>query len=159
MVVLKRKHSPLNLCNCRQRKASKIFVYGRAMPSSYQSTSCQAPDSHIMQTWPFYILHFTAKCQSPSRSCGLFLYHLIALFPKRTVEVVFSRYQWCLALECIQWYEGTLFKAILSAGWGLRGLQNLSVRNICGESQGQTYMPLGTLHMFITGVAEEGGDG
>lgn len=32
------------------------------------------------------------------------------------------------------------------------------VRSICGENQGQTYMPLGTLDMFITGMEAEGGN-
>lgn len=65
------------LCKCRQRKTSKIFVYGRAMSSSYQPTSCQAPDSHVMQTWLFNILHFTAKFQSPFRAYGLFFYTIL----------------------------------------------------------------------------------
>lgn len=64
------------------------------------STSCQAPDSHVVQTWLFCILHFTAKFQSPSRSYGLFWISSIAVFSKSTFEVVFSRYQCCLALEC-----------------------------------------------------------
>lgn len=155
--VLRRKHSLLTLCKCRQRKTSKIFVYGRAMSSSCQSTSCQAPDSHVRQTWLFNILPFTAKFQSPFRSYRLFWYDLIAVFPKSTSEVVFSRYRCCLARECTQWHEGTLFKAILSAGWGLRGLQDLW--ETCGENQGQTYMPLGTLDVFITGVEAEREDG
>lgn len=43
--------------------------------------------------------------------------------------------------------------------WRLRGLQNLSVVDICGENTtDQTCMCLGTLEMFITGDEEEGKD-
>lgn len=104
-VIIVRENSTLNSFNCRGKKGDKIFVYGRAMPSSYLSTSCQAPDSCVMQTSSFYILCFAAKCQSPSRCYRLFKSCLIALFPMSTSEVVFPRFSCCPSLESLQQNE------------------------------------------------------